>query len=127
MIIKGIAREAGSRTKISVLSRDENVDAVGACIGNRGARIQTIVDELCGEKIDVVNFSETPEIYIAAALSPAEVKEVEFDGERSARVIVDGDQLSLAIGKEGQNARLAAKLTGFKIDIKGVKPAEYKS
>ncbi len=127
VIIKGIAREAGSRTKISVLSRDENVDAVGACIGNRGARIQTIVDELCGEKIDVVNFSETPEIYIAAALSPAEVKEVEFDGERSARVIVDGDQLSLAIGKEGQNARLAAKLTGFKIDIKGVKPAEYKS
>ena len=127
VIIKGIAREAGSRTKISVISRDENVDAVGACIGNRGARIQTIVDELCGEKIDVVNFSETPEIYIAAALSPAEVKEVEFDGERSARVIVDGDQLSLAIGKEGQNARLAAKLTGFKIDIKGVKPAEYKS
>lgn len=125
VIIKGIAREAGSRTKISVISRDENVDAVGACIGNRGARIQTIVDELCGEKIDVVNFSETPEIYIAAALSPAEVKDVEFDGERSARVIVDGEQLSLAIGKEGQNARLAAKLTGFKIDIKGVKPAEY--
>jgi len=125
VLIKGIAREAGSRTKISVISRDEDVDAVGACIGNKGSRIQTIVDELCGEKIDVVNFSETPEKYIASALSPAEVKDVEYDGDRSARVKVDSDQLSLAIGKEGQNARLAAKLTGFKIDIKGVKPADY--
>ena len=125
VLIKGIAREAGSRTKISVISRDADVDAVGACIGNKGARIQGIVDELCGEKIDVVNFSENPEEYIAAALSPAEVKEVEYDGERSAKVIVDGEQLSLAIGKEGQNARLAAKLTGYKIDIKGTKPATF--
>ncbi len=125
VLIKGIAREAGSRTKIAVLSRDADVDAVGACIGNRGARIQGIVDELCGEKIDVIAFSETPEEYIAAALSPAEAKLVEYDGERSAKVTVDGDQLSLAIGKEGQNARLAAKLTGYKIDIKGTKTAAF--
>ena len=118
VLVKGISREAGSRTKIAVLSRDENVDAVGACIGNRGMRIAEIVNELHGEKIDVVEFSEYAEKYIAAALSPATVREVEFDGERSAKVIVDGDQLSLAIGKEGQNARLAARLTGFKIDIK---------
>lgn len=121
VIVKGIAREPGSRTKIAVESRDENVDAVGACIGNRGMRISDIVDELHGEKIDVIEFSEYAEKYIAASLSPATVREVEFDGERSAKVIVDGDQLSLAIGKEGQNVRLAAKLTGFKIDIKGVK------
>ena len=121
VLVKGISREAGSRTKIAVLSRDENVDAVGACIGNRGMRIGDIVNELHGEKIDVVEFSENAEKYIAAALSPATVREVEFDGERSAKVIVDGDQLSLAIGKEGQNVRLAAKLTGYKIDIKGVK------
>ena len=121
VLVKGIAREAGSRTKVAVLSRDENVDAVGACIGNRGLRINDIVDELHGEKIDVIEFSENAEKYIAAALSPAKVKEVQFDGERSAKVIVDGDQLSLAIGKEGQNVRLAAKLTGYKIDIKGVK------
>lgn len=121
VLVKGIAREAGSRTKVSVLSRDENVDAVGACIGNRGMRINDIVEELHGEKIDVIEFSENAEEYISAALSPAKVKEVEFDGERSAKVIVDGDQLSLAIGKEGQNVRLAAKLTGYKIDIKGIK------
>jgi len=121
VLVKGISREAGSRTKIAVESRDENVDAVGACIGNRGMRINEIVNELHGEKIDVVQFSEYAETYIAAALSPATVKEVEFDGERSAKVLVDGDQLSLAIGKEGQNVRLAAKLTGYKIDIKGVK------
>ncbi len=124
VLIKGIAREAGSRTKIAVFSRDENVDAVGSCIGNRGSRIQAIVDELKGEKIDVIEYSETPGEYVAAALSPAEAKSVEYDGERSAKVTVDGDQLSLAIGKEGQNARLAAKLTGFKIDIKGTKPTE---
>ena len=121
VLVKGISREAGSRTKIAVLSRDENVDAVGACIGNRGMRIAEIVNELHGEKIDVIEFSEYAEKYIAAALSPATVREVEFDGERSAKVLVDGDQLSLAIGKEGQNVRLAAKLTGYKIDIKGVK------
>lgn len=121
VLVKGISREAGSRTKIAVESRDANVDAVGACIGNRGMRIADIVSELNGEKIDVVQFSEYAETYIASALSPATVREVEFDGERSAKVIVDGDQLSLAIGKEGQNVRLAAKLTGYKIDIKGVK------
>ena len=119
VIIKGVAREAGSRTKVSVFSRDEAVDPVGACIGERGQRIAQIVDELGGEKIDVVKFSEIPEEYIAASLSPAEVKNVEFDGERSAKVLFDSDQLSLAIGKEGQNARLAARLTGYKIDIKG--------
>ncbi len=121
VIVKGIAREAGSRTKIAVYSRDPEVDAVGACIGNRGMRINNIVEELRGEKIDVILYSEKPEEYIAAALSPAEVIDVEFDGERSAVVHVNGDQLSLAIGKEGQNVRLAARLTGCKIDIKGVK------
>lgn len=121
VIVKGVAREAGSRTKIAVASRDAEVDPVGACIGNRGMRIAAIVEELCGEKIDVIAYSEKPEEYIAAALSPATVQDVEFDGERSALVHVAGDQLSLAIGKEGQNVRLAAKLTGCKIDIKGIK------
>lgn len=118
VIIKGVIREAGSRTKMAVESRDENVDPIGACIGNKGMRIADIVDELCGEKIDIIKYSEDPEEFIAAALSPAEIKSVTIDGERSARVIVDADQLSLAIGKEGQNARLAARLTGYKIDIK---------
>jgi len=121
ILIKGIAREPGSRTKIAVLSRDPDVDAVGACIGNRGMRIGELVEELRGEKIDVVLFSEKPEEYIASALSPASIREVEFDGERKSTVWVDSDQLSLAIGKEGQNARLAARLTGYKIDIKGRK------
>ncbi len=118
VIIKGIAREAGSRTKISVMSRDDTVDAVGACIGNRGMRINTILDELGGEKIDVIKYSESPEEYIAAALSPAAVGSVYMTAERSAEVRVAPDQLSLAIGREGQNARLAARLTGCKIDIK---------
>ena len=118
VIIKGISREAGSRSKLSVYSRDENVDAVGACIGNRGMRISGIVEELCGEKIDIVVYSEQPEEYVRSALSPATVNSVELDGERSCKVYVNPDQLSLAIGREGQNARLAAKLTGFKIDIK---------
>ncbi len=118
VLIKGICREAGSRTKISVYSRDPEVDAVGACIGNKGARIANILNELCGEKIDIVKYSEDMGEYIAAALAPANINEVYIDGERSAKVIVDADQLSLAIGKEGQNARLAARLTGFKIDIK---------
>lgn len=121
VLIKGVAREAGSRSKIAVLSRDPEVDAVGACIGNRGMRIGAIVEELRGEKIDVIAYSDSMESYIAASLSPASVLEVEFDGERTAKAIVSGDQLSLAIGKEGQNVRLAAKLTGCKIDIKGVK------
>lgn len=119
VIIHSIAREAGSRTKIAVYSRDEDVDPVGACIGERGRRIADIVDELRGEKIDVVEYSENTADFIAAALSPAEVLDVEMDTERSAKVVVSNDQLSLAIGKEGQNARLAAKLTGCKVDIKG--------
>ncbi len=118
VLIKGVSREAGSRSKIAVFSRDEAVDAVGACIGNHGMRISGIVDELDGEKIDIVRYSETPEEYVAAALAPAQVNSVTKIDERSYRVIVDPDQLSLAIGKEGQNVRLAARLTGFKIDIK---------
>ena len=117
--IKSIAREAGSRTKMAVWSSDPNVDPIGACVGPKGGRVASIVNELGGEKIDIVNYSETPEEYIAAALSPSEVVSVTMleDG-KSCRVIVPDSQLSLAIGKEGQNARLAAKLTGFKIDIK---------
>ncbi len=118
VMIKGIAREAGSRSKISVYSRDPDVDAVGACIGNHGMRIYGIIKELRGEKIDVVNYSEVPEQYVASALAPATVNSVELVEDRICRVIVDDTQLSLAIGKEGQNARLAAKLTGMKIDIK---------
>ena len=118
VMVKGVAREAGSRTKIAVWSRDEDVDAVGACIGTHGMRISGILDELGGEKIDIVKYSEVPEEFVAAALSPAEVRSVTFTADRACRVIVDADQLSLAIGKEGQNARLAARLTGYKIDIK---------
>ncbi|MCD8056276.1 MAG: transcription termination factor NusA [Clostridiales bacterium] len=119
VVIKGICREAGSRTKIAVMSTDENVDAVGSCIGSRGSRISAILDELRGEKIDIVKYSEDPAEYISAALAPATVNEVYMEEERSAKVYVDSEQLSLAIGKEGQNARLAARLTGYKIDIKG--------
>ncbi len=118
VLVKGVSREAGSRTKISVMSRDEDVDAVGACIGNHAIRIAGIVEELRGEKIDIVKYSEVPEEYVAEALAPAVVRSVTFTAERACKVIVDEDQLSLAIGKEGQNARLAARLTGFKIDIK---------
>ena len=120
VIIKNICREAGSRTKISVYSRDTEVDAVGACIGNKGARINAVVNELNGEKIDVVPYSDNMADYVKAALSPATVKSVEMETDKSARVIVDADQLSLAIGKMGQNARLAARLTGCKIDIKSL-------
>ena len=117
--IRSIAREAGSRTKMAVWSADPNVDPIGACVGPRGGRVASIVDEFGGEKIDIIKYSEQPEEYIAAALSPSEVVEVTMleDG-KSCRVVVPDNQLSLAIGKEGQNARLAAKLTGFKIDIK---------
>ena len=118
VLVKGVAREAGSRTKIAVMSREADVDPVGACIGSHGMRINGIVDELRGEKIDIVKFSEVPEEYIASALAPATVQSVTMTGERACRVMVDADQLSLAIGKEGQNARLAARLTGYKIDIK---------
>ena len=117
ILIKGVSREAGSRTKIAVYSRDESVDAVGACIGNHGMRIESIVNELGGEKIDIVRYSEAPEEYVRAALAPASVISAEMVGERFCRVIVAPDQLSLAIGKEGQNVRLAARLTGLKIDI----------
>jgi len=117
--IKSIAREAGSRTKIAVYSHDENIDPVGACVGQRGQRVQVIVDELKGEKIDIVQWSDDPEIFVGNALSPAKVINVSVDSEmNAARVIVGDSQLSLAIGKEGQNARLSAKLTGWKIDIK---------
>ena len=117
--IKSIAREAGSRTKMAVWSADPDVDPIGSCVGPKGGRVASIVNELGGEKIDIVKYSEVPEEYIAAALSPSEVVSVTMleDG-KSCRVIVPDSQLSLAIGKEGQNASLAAKLTGFKIDIK---------
>ena len=118
VIIKGICREAGSRTKIAVYSRDDEVDAVGACIGAHGMRINSIVDSICGEKIDIIKYSDDPVEYVAAALSPAPVESVEMIGDRNCRVVVSPDQLSLAIGKEGQNVRLAARLTGIKIDIK---------
>lgn len=118
VVIKAITREAGSRTKIAVASRAQGVDPVGACIGNKRVRIDSILSEICGEKIDIIKYSEIPEEFIEAALSPARIKSVLIDGEHSCQVFVDPDQLSLAIGKEGQNARLAARLTGFKIDIK---------
>lgn len=117
--IKSISREPGSRTKIAVWSNDPNVDPVGACVGLNGARVNAIVNDLKGEKIDIINWSPEPEVLIENALSPSKVVSVTVeDDEKSARVIVPDYQLSLAIGKEGQNARLAAKLTGYKIDIK---------
>lgn len=117
--IKNIVREAGSRTKIAVYSKDPNIDPVGSCVGQRGTRIQSILNELKEEKIDVVEWSEDPVQYIASALSPATVLAVDIDEENKAsKVVVPDGQLSLAIGKDGQNARLSAKLTGWKIDIK---------
>ncbi len=117
--IKAVSREAGSRTKMAVLSHDPAVDAIGSCIGARGSRVNEIVEELGGEKIDIVEYSEDPQKFIAAALAPAEVLSVELQEEgRACRVTVPDGQLSLAIGNKGQNARLAAKLTGWKIDIK---------
>ena len=121
--IRSIAREAGNRTKMAVWSEDENIDPIGACVGPRGQRVNAIVEELRGEKIDIIKYSEDPAAFIAAALAPADVLEVRLAAEgKSCRVVVPDDQLSLAIGKEGQNARLAARLTGYKIDIK---PASY--
>ncbi|NBI07900.1 transcription termination factor NusA [Senegalia massiliensis] len=117
--IFSISREAGSRTKIAVYSNNENVDPVGACVGQNGTRVKAVVDELNGEKIDIVNWSKDPSVFIANSLSPAKVLDVQInEDEKSASIIVPDYQLSLAIGKEGQNARLAAKLTGWKIDIK---------
>ncbi len=117
--VKSIAREAGSRTKIAVWSEDENVDPIGACVGPGGQRVGNVVEELRGEKVDIIKFSEDASAYVGAALSPADVISVDLlpDG-KSCRVVVPDDQLSLAIGKEGQNVRLAAKLTGYRIDIK---------
>ncbi|MGL6064558.1 MAG: transcription termination factor NusA [Fusobacteriaceae bacterium] len=117
--IKAVAREAGSRAKVAVFSHDENIDTVGACIGQKGLRIRNIVNELNGEKIDIVVWRDSIEEFVAAVLSPAKVSSVEIlDNGMTARVIVDPTQLSLAIGKNGQNARLAAKLTGMRVDIK---------
>ena len=123
--IKSISREAGSRSKIAVYSNDENVDPMGACVGPKGTRVQNIVNELKGEKIDIIKWSKNPEEFIAASLSPAKVLEVVACEEtKSAKVVVDDNQLSLAIGKEGQNVRLAAKLTNWKIDIKSKSQAD---
>ena len=123
--VKSIAREAGSRTKLAVWSADPEVDAIGACVGPRGQRVNNIVEELHGEKVDIIKFSDDPAAYVAAALSPADVISVTtLDEGKSCRVVVPDDQLSLAIGKEGQNARLAAKLTGYKIDIKPASAAD---
>ncbi len=117
--VKSIAREAGSRTKMAVWSSDENVDPIGACVGPRGQRVAAIVEELRGEKIDIIKYSDDPAEFIAAALAPADVLEVRLESDSKAcRCLVPADQLSLAIGKEGQNARLAARLTSYKIDIK---------
>ena len=117
--IKNIVREAGYRTKIAVYSEDSNIDAIGSCIGNKGVRVNAIVNELAGEKIDVIQWCADPLEFVARSLSPAQVKMVQINElEKSAKVIVADDKLSLAIGKQGQNARLAAKLTGWKIDVK---------
>jgi N utilization substance protein A len=119
VVIQNVAREPGARTKIAVYSRDRNVDPVGACVGPKGSRVQAVVDELRGEKVDIVPWSPDPAQFVASALQPAKVVRVEIDEEtKTARVIVPDNQLSLAIGREGQNARLAAKLTGWRIDIK---------
>ncbi len=119
VVMKSVAREPGQRSKIAVISTDERVDAVGACVGPRGSRVQAIVDELYDEKIDIVPFSDEPEAYIVNALSPAKVNSIKLnEAERSAYVVVPDNQLSLAIGKGGQNVRLAARLTDWKIDIR---------
>ena len=118
MEIKGLVREPGYRTKIAVASSDSRVDAVGACVGVRGSRIRNIVDELGGEKIDIVRWNEVPELFIRNALSPSEIDHIEFDrNNQRARVIVPDDQLSLAIGRKGQNVRLSSRLTGWNLDI----------
>ena len=123
--IRSIAREAGNRTKMAVWSEDENIDPIGACVGPRGQRVNAIVEELRGEKIDIIKYSEDPAEFIAAALAPADVVSVQLADEgKACRVTVPADQLSLAIGKEGQNARLAARLTSYKIDIKPASHSE---
>ena len=124
VVIKSIAREAGSRTKIAVESKMEGVDPIGSAVGQRGTRVQAVINELGGEKIDIIEWSEEPEKYIANSLSPAKVLEVKRLPKNKAQVIVPEDQLSLAIGKEGQNVRLAAKLTGWKIDVRSPEKIE---
>ena len=117
--IKSISRDPGYRSKVAVYSKNENIDPVGSCVGQKGVRIQNIINELNGEKIDVIEWNEDPSIFISAALLPAQVMAVDIkEEEKFAQVIVPDDQLSLAIGKAGQNARLAARLTNWKIDIK---------
>lgn len=122
--VKGVSREAGHRTKIAISSSDSRVDAVGACVGNKGSRVNAVVEELGGEKIDIILWSENPLEFIAKALSPATVVSVMQTGEKSAIAVVPDDKLSLAIGRDGQNARLAARLTGWKIDVKDYTTAE---
>ncbi len=124
--IKGVSREAGVRTKIAVYSPNENIDAVGACVGNRGMRINTIVNELNGEKVDIILYNDDPLVYVARALSPGKVLSVSFVDEKTTRAIVPDNQLSLAIGASGINVRLAAKLTGIKIDVKPESKQEEK-
>ncbi|MDI6602899.1 MAG: transcription termination factor NusA, partial [Patescibacteria group bacterium] len=122
--IKSIAREPGSRTKIAVASKVEGIDPIGSMVGQRGTRVQAVINELGGEKIDIIEYSEEPEIYIANSLSPAKVLEVRIEPKNKALAIVPEDQLSLAIGKDGQNVRLAAKLTGWKIDVRSPEKVE---
>ena len=125
--IKSIAREAGSRSKIAVSSSAEGIDPIGSCVGQKGTRVTAVINELGGEKIDIIEYSEEPEKYIANALSPAKVLEVKIQPKNRALAIVPEDQLSLAIGKDGQNVRLAAKLTGWKIDVKSPEGEEPES
>ncbi len=126
--IKSVAREAGSRTKIAVASNEEGVDPIGSCVGQKGIRVQAVIEELGGEKIDIIEWSEEPEKFIASAISPAKVINVELDEEvKAAKVTVPEEQLSLAIGKQGQNVRLAAKLTGWKIDVAGAAHTEVEN
>jgi Transcription elongation factor len=125
--IKSISREAGERTKIAVYSKDDKVDCVGACVGMRGSRVKSIVSELHGEKIDIVRFSDDMREYISAALSPAKISEIKLDkAKQRAEVIVDDDQLSLAIGRHGQNVRLASKLVGWELNIRSKADAKEK-
>ena len=124
--VKALSREAGSRSKIAVYSALENVDPVGTCIGPKGMRVQAVINELRGEKIDIIKYSDNPAEYVSNALSPAEVLSIDVDEDKKmCSVVVPDDQLSLAIGREGQNVRLAARLTGWKIDISS-KPSEKK-
>jgi N utilization substance protein A len=123
--IKAIAREAGSRSKMAVISNDANIDPIGACVGQKGVRVTTVMNELGGEKIDIIEWSDKPEEFVSASLSPAKIQNIEINEvEKIAKITVAEDQLSLAIGKGGQNVRLAAKLTGWRIDIKSDEPAK---